>query len=139
AAKDPGFEPGDQIVAMSDAEKYPDVTPLPPDPKDTSRGQPDFNEYHRRMVLLTGQPVTFHLRRKDERDPNGLTAITVGPAYRANLGMRMSMGEVVAVRQGSPAERAGIKARPLDGPPARGDRIAQVTVTEPGGGKTRWM
>jgi regulator of sigma E protease len=137
AAKDPGFEQGDRIVGMTDPADPSKVTPLPPDPKSPDRPQPDFREYHRRAVLLADKPVTFHVLRKDQKDGEQPTAITVGPAYRHDLGMRMLMGEIVAVRANSPAARAGIVARSEE-PPVRGDKIAAVGVTLPNG-KRAWF
>ena len=66
AAAKPEFEQGDRIVAMTDPADPEKVTPLPEDPKSPDRKQPDFREYSRRMVLLAGKPVTFHVLRKDD-------------------------------------------------------------------------
>jgi regulator of sigma E protease len=81
------------------------------------------------MVDLAGRPITFHIVRKDGSD----TTITVQPAYRTDLGVRMQMGKVAAVRAGSPAD-GQVRAVPVDGPPtAPGDQIAAVGVTDPAG------
>ena len=45
------------------------------------------------------------------------------------------MGEVVALRQGGPAEKAGVEARSEDDP-TRGDRIKAVKLPEPDGKQT---
>jgi regulator of sigma E protease len=50
--------------------------------------------------------------------------------------MRMLMGEIVAVRAGSSAAKAGVVARSEESPPTRGDKIAAVAVTFPDGTKT---
>jgi regulator of sigma E protease len=134
--RDPGFEQGDRIVAMSDPVKYPGVTDLPQDPKSPDPRQRDFREYQRRMVLLAGKPITFAVVRKDEKDDSKRVAIAVQPEYRHDLGMRMLMGEIVAVRAGSAAARAGVIARSEESPPTRGDKIAAVAVTYPDGKKT---
>jgi regulator of sigma E protease len=133
--RDPGFEQGDRIVAMSDPQKYPEVTDLPPDPKSPDNHQRDFREYQRRMVLLAGKPITFRVVRKDRPDHERVD-ITVPPGFRHDLGMRMLMGEVVAVRAGSAAAKAGVVARSEESPPTRGDKIAAVAVTYPDGKKT---
>ena len=141
AAAEPGFEPGDRIVGMSDPASYPAVTQLPvvADKADPGRRAPDYNEYHRRMVLLADKDVTFHVLRKGQPDDAPPTAITVKPAYRADLGMRMGMGEVVAIRAGGPADRAGVRVRNEDAaPPAAGDKIIRVGVTHPLGKRTWW-
>jgi regulator of sigma E protease len=141
AAAIPGFEGGDRVVGLSDPATYPAVTPLPlvADPADPSRRHPDYDEYHRRMVLLADKPVTFHVLRKGQPDDAPPTAITVQPAYRSDLGLRMGMGEVVALRAGGPAARAGVVARNEDAaPPVRGDRIVQVAVANPDGKSRTW-
>src|SRR5205085_1961778 len=51
-SKDPGFEQGDRIVAMTDPADPTKVTDLPQDPKSPDRKQPGFREYYRRAVLL---------------------------------------------------------------------------------------
>jgi regulator of sigma E protease len=128
-AENPAFEPGDQVVATSD----PDLpgNPVTPIPDDPLRGQPDYNAYYRRMVLLADKPVVIEVRRKGQ--PNGAppVAITLQPAYRSDLGVRMRMGEIIATRSGSPAERAGVLARVEGGNPARGDRIVEVRLAGP--------
>ena len=134
AKAEPRFEPGDRIVAMTDPADPAKVTPIPPDPRDPGAG-PEFKEYHRRMVLLAGRPVTFHVLRKDQDAAAAPTAMTVEPAYRADLGVRMRMGEVIALRRGGPAEQAGVRARAIDGPET-GDKIKVVKLPEAGGAQT---
>ena len=133
--KDNGFQMGDRIVAMSDPDKYPDVTTIPLDSRDPDQKQPDYAVYHRRMVLLADKPITFHVIRKGKPDTEPVVALTVEPAYRADLGMRMQMGEVIALRKGGPAEKVGVVARGTDTPPSPGDKIAAVGVTTSGGRK----
>ena len=123
AAGGQGFEPGDRVVAMSDPAGG--LTPVK-----------DFAEYHRRMVRLGGQPVTFELLRKGEADEGKKVAVTVPPAYRHSLGMRMRMGQVVAVREGGP--NAG-KILPRSEKPARaGDRIKAVLLPPDADGDRVW-
>jgi regulator of sigma E protease len=139
-AKNPGFEPGDRIVGMTDPANPAKVTDLPRDPKDPSIGS-DINEYYRRMELLAGKPVTFQVVRADE---SATVDIVVQPAYRADLGVRMQMGRVAALRVAAgPAEKAGPAATAgvvasTDEEPARGDKINIVKLPEPGGKQT-WL
>jgi len=135
AAKDPAFEPGDRIIAMTDLDAAKGVTALRPDPKDPSR--PDFADYSLRMEKLAAFPITFGVRRKDQPDDASLTAITVQPAYRSDLGVRMRMGEVIALRRGGPAEKAQVVTR-SETPPTTGDRIKTVKFPE-AGGKETWL
>jgi regulator of sigma E protease len=131
----PPFEPGDQIIGMTDPKHPEAITPLKPDAQDVAPGQ-DIDDYYLRMAKLAGQPITFRVLRKNEGKETA--DITVAPAYRADLGMRMRMGEVVALRRKGPAEEAGLAAR-TDGPPATtGDRIKLVKLPE-ADGKETWF
>jgi len=122
AAEASGFEPGDRVVGMSDPAKYPETSPL----------TGDYNELYRRMVLLADKPVVIQVRRKHDPDTASPTNITVQPAYRSDLGVRMRMGEITAIRRGSAADKAGIVARTDDNATTRGDRIVEMRLTGPG-------
>lgn len=132
---DPPFLPGDRVIAMSDPRNPEGVTRLAEDPQDPSRSA--FADYHRRMVLLADRPITFQVIRAQSTESENPIAITVPPAPRWDLGMRMQMGKVVAVRQDSPAWKSGVQARPVSGHPSEGDRIAAVSVVQPNG-KRLW-
>lgn len=118
-----GFRSGDTIVAMSD-------------PADSKRGQTPFStanlpyfDYRERLVKLAGEPVTFTVKRAGQSGPDAdgpEATITVAPQYRRDLGLRMRMGPITAVRTGSSAEAAGVtpKAGALPG-----DRIVAVELT----------
>ncbi len=128
AAKDPGFEPGDKIVAMTNPDDPTQITPLNPDLRDPEIG-PDINDFYRRMEKLAGKPVTIRVVRK----LTGETAdVLVQPAYRSDLGLRMRMGKIVALRSGGPAEQAGVEAWSEE-TPTRGDRIKTIKFPEPDG------
>jgi regulator of sigma E protease len=118
----PGFEPGDRLVAMTDPSRIDAITPLK-----------DFNDYHERMVLLADKPVTFDVVRKDDV---AKAQITVQPAYRVTLGMRMQIGKIAAIRRGGPAEKAVEAVNLDDGPNGKGDRIAAVGLIDASGKKT---
>jgi regulator of sigma E protease len=120
------FEPGDRIVGMTD----------PKDPLGPPTPVESFNEYHRRMVLLADRDITFQVLRKGQ-EGNVPTAITVPPAFRHDLGMRMRMGEVVALRAGGSAE-GKVVARSEGPPPTRGDRITAVMLPPDKNGKRLW-
>ena len=135
AAARPPFEPGDRIVGMTDADDPSKVTALPEDKKDKAGRQPDFPEYARRMALLAGRPVTFRVLRAGAAADAEPVAVTVAPSFHVQTGARMQMGKVVAVRRDSPAEKAGVQARPVDGDSAAADEIVAVGVTGPDGKK----
>lgn len=119
------FEPGDQVVAMSDPASPAQVTPVA-----------DYADYYRRMVLLAKEPITFKVRRKDSE---ATAEIVVKPAFRRRLGLRMQMGEVAAIRKGGPAEKAGVAAHAQGPPLVRGDRIVEVGVTGADGKPLRFV
>ncbi|HVL15533.1 MAG TPA: site-2 protease family protein, partial [Gemmata sp.] len=138
SAADPGFERGDRIVGMTDpelAKSEPDpvkaITPLKPDPRNPE-GAPDITEYYRRMALLADRPVAFRVERAGGGSP---VDITVRPAPRADLGVRMRMGRVSALRSGGPAEAAGVVAW-SEAQPNQGDRIKSVRLPEADGSQT---
>jgi len=118
------FLGGDRVVATTDPADPAKVTPV-----ESAR------EYHKRMVQLAGQNVTIRVQRKDSTDR---VDVVVKPAFRYDLGLRMRMGEVVALRRGSAAE-GKVTAR-SDGPqPTRGDRIKAVMLPPPdAAGKRVW-
>lgn len=118
------FEPGDTVVAMTDPDKPGTVAPLA-----------DYAEYHRRAVRLAGQELTVHVRRKGADPGAPPVALTVAPAFRHDLGLRMRMGEIVAVRAGGPAEG---KVQPRQEGAKPGDRIVEVSVTGADGKPIRY-
>jgi regulator of sigma E protease len=132
----PGFERGDEIIGMTNPDNPAEVTPLRVD-KDHPEYGPDIKDYYRRLDRLAGQPITFRVHRMDA--PIGETVdITVKPAFRADLGVRMRMGKIVALRQGGAAEKAGVLAWSEE-QPTQGDRIKSVKLPEPGGSKQTWL
>jgi regulator of sigma E protease len=105
-----GFDFGDVIIGTTDP-ATPDepfnVTALPPDPNQEPKKQAgDPFAFHKRMDLLTGKPVVIQVRREGTSAP---VDVFVPPGYHRTLGLRMKMGKVAALREDSPAERAGLK------------------------------
>lgn len=134
AGDGPGFRPGDRIVKMTDPANPAAVTPLDPKPD----GLPgEFFDYSKRLAKLAGKPVTFHVVRKDDPSETPV-AVTVAPAFRWDVGLRMRMGEVAAVRVGSPAAQVGVQAAQPGEVPVPGDRVVAVEVTEADGKTTRF-
>jgi regulator of sigma E protease len=132
----PGFKPGDRIVAMTDPADPTRVTPI--DPNWNNFPGESF-DYDRRLVALAGRPITFHVVRKDDSSASPVP-VTVGPAFRQDLGLRMRMDRVAAVRRGSPAEKAGVVARVREGDQevVKGDKIVAVEVKEADGTWTKF-
>jgi regulator of sigma E protease len=119
------FEPGDRIIKMSN----------PDDPERKLTEVKTYDDYHKRMVRLAAEPITFEVQRKGSSE---VATIIVKPAYRHDLGVRMRMGEVAALRKGGSAEKAGVIAH-ADGPqPTEGDRIRAVLLPPDKDGKRLW-
>jgi regulator of sigma E protease len=115
------FEPGDRVIAMTDP-----VTKAVTDVK-------DYNDYYERMVKLAAEDITFRVKRKDA---DKTAEIVVKPAYRHDTGMRMQMGEIVAVRAGGPAEgKVNIHS---ENPTKSGDRIKAVLLPPNAKGERVW-
>jgi regulator of sigma E protease len=131
-ASEADFQPGDRIVAMTDPANPTQVTPIIPD----WNGLPgEYFDYHRRLIALAGKPITFRVVRKANGSEQSLT---VAPAYRQSVGLRMRMGAVAALRHDSPAEQVGVQAARPDAK-VPGDRIVEVAVPEPDGSWTRYV
>ncbi|MFO0938117.1 MAG: site-2 protease family protein [Gemmataceae bacterium] len=129
----PGFLPGDKIVAMTDpSDPNRAVKPIVPSKDDPPY---EYFEYHRRLVKLAGEPITFVVVRKDAKESQGPVSVTVAPSYRKELGMRMRMGPIVAVRKDSPAEKAGVIEKTAS---TSGDRIVKVEVSDKDGKTIRY-
>jgi regulator of sigma E protease len=139
----PPFESGDQILGTTDPDQSEPfqsdrVKLLPPDPRRTDLQQPDYFEFRRRLKRLAGKAIVLQVRRK-HADPRATpVAIHVPPAYHYTFGLRMRMGQVVAVREGSAADRAGVRVRDLS-QGIEGDILKQVEVTEPDGTRVRYV
>jgi regulator of sigma E protease len=121
----PLFEFGDRIIGMSDPKNPKEVTELPVDQRNPGSDQRDYFEFSRRMQLLADKDVTIRVvRGSGDKTP---VDIVVPPAFHHTFGARMQMGEVTAVREGSPADRAGMHVRK---PKFEGDVILKVEVAD---------
>ena len=125
----PPFEFGDSIVGSTDAMNPDKVTPLPIDPRNDQVEQPDYFEFQKRLQILAGKPMVVQVRRQGESSDAALVDISVPPAYTFAFGLRMRMGQVTAVRKGSPAEQSGIQPRVLSAG-KEGDIIKEVEVKD---------
>jgi regulator of sigma E protease len=118
------FEAGDRVVKMTD----------PGDPKRPLTAVTGYADYYQRMVRLAHEPVAFEVRRKGS---DATATIVVKPAFRHDLGMRMKMGKVAAVRKGGAAEKAGVVTNP-EPQTAGGDSIKAVLLPPDERGKRVW-
>ncbi len=102
------------------------IEPLPLDPRATEPGWCDPFVYRQRLVQLAGKPMVIQVRRGGQE--GAVANLFVPPSYHLVLpGVRMKMGEVGAVRENSPATRAGVI--PRQGEDQRGDVVISVTLT----------
>jgi regulator of sigma E protease len=138
AAAQPAFQFGDRIVAMSDPDHPDQVKPLPGDPRDPEGKKLDYFEFLRRLKLLEGKPVVLEVSRKGTEGTATNVAIHVPPAHQYTFGFMPRMGQVVAIRNGSPAQKAEVRARDLSNG-VDGDLIKQVEVSEADSRTTRWV
>ncbi len=106
----PPFEFGDRLVGVN--------------------GQPieHFARIHNLLAAHPDQDLTFSVeRRESDADPEtgkaAVVDIKVAPNPVQTLGLVMTMGDITAVREGSPAAAAGIRP---------GDRLAAVDGQPPG-------
>jgi regulator of sigma E protease len=136
AKASPAFDFGDVIIGTSDPKNPMNVIPLPPDP--FKKDQLDYFEFARRMQLLAGQEATVRVRRTDGETTKEVDVI-VPPAYRAAIGATMKMGQIIALRKDSPAEKAKIQLPELSGKnfAIRGDLIEKVEVPDPADVKSK--
>ena len=119
-----GFDFGDSIVGTTSPLTPDDpfnIEPIALDPnQEPKRDLGDPFEFRRRQTLLNGKPMVIEVQRSKViggRKSQERQKLLVPPAYNRDLGLRMKMGKVAAVRLGSEAETAGL---------AKGDEISQV-------------
>ncbi len=106
----PAFQFGDRVVAID--------------------GQPieDYAQIHEALAARPDEELTFSVERR-ETDENAETVtfkqidIRVAPNPVRTLGLIMTMGDIAAIRDGSPAAAAGIRP---------GDRIVAIDQQSPG-------
>ncbi len=124
AAARPPLQFEDTIIGTSDPEHPERVKDLPPDPLNPKN--PDYFEFSRRLDRLADRDVVLRVRHKDGSDGE----VTVPPAYHYTFGMRMRMGRITAIRDQSPAARAGVQEE---------DIIDQAEVTDASGQILRFV
>jgi regulator of sigma E protease len=99
----PEFEFQDEILATSDHEHPDQVTELPADPRNPEHR--DYFAFDRRLRGLAGKDMIVQVRRHESQE---IVSIQVPPAFHYNLGMRMRMGKITAVRDHGPAAEQGV-------------------------------
>jgi regulator of sigma E protease len=134
----PAFEFGDQIIATTDPDDPAKITELPPNPfYPDLKDYYDYYTFYERLVRLRGKPMVVQVRRAKAAPDTPPVNILIPPSYHYTFGLRMHMGQITAVRDGSEA------AKGLDLPNAttktKGDIIKQVEVVDASGNKVRFV
>ncbi|HZZ77346.1 MAG TPA: site-2 protease family protein [Gemmataceae bacterium] len=130
------FHYRDVIVAMSDPDTD-KVTDLPDDPNFPGHGQRSIHEFMRRVDLLAGKDIVLRVQRGAD-DKVKTYDVTVAPFYRLDLGVRMHMGRVTAIREGSTSDGKILPERPNPDNASQkleADKIIAVKVTDADGKK----
>jgi len=113
AEANPPFEFGDEILGTTDSAE-PDnlgkILPVPPDPRTPENPRHlDYYDFYKRLQLLAGKKMVVQVRRANS---SKIENITVPPEYHYVFsGLLMEMGEIVALRHNSAAEKAGIQVK----------------------------
>ncbi len=133
-----GFAWGDRIVGTSKPPAPGDAAPgrggapydpfvieeLPRDPRHPREERYDPFAFHDRLVRLVGRPMVIRVRREGESAGAPPVDLFVPPAYHYTFGMRMKMGAVAALRDGSPAVQVGLQ---------RGDLLVKIALQDAAG------
>lgn len=145
-----GFQWNDTIIGCTKVQDVHDnsynpflIGELPRDPRHdrrdagpTGRGgdRCDPFVFRKRLRQLTGMPIVIQVRRGDPNNTSlrqnpstgPVVNLFVPPAYHFTFGMRMKMGKVAGVREGSPAAEAGVK---------KGDELIKIVLLDVRGAK----
>jgi regulator of sigma E protease len=118
----------DTILAVTDPADRGRVTPLIPDEHNVGSGRGDFFDFSRRLQQLAGEFITIRVRGTNGEERN----LIVPPAFHRTLGVdvRMTMGEIAAIRENSPAQEAGLE---------KGNILQQVVLTDAKGERMRFV
>lgn len=138
-----GFQWNDTIIGCTEVQARDSYNPfrvreLPRDPRHSSGDQRDPFVFHKRLQQLLDLPIVVQVRRGDPnntalQEPSSpgagggeIVNLFVPPAYHFTFGMRMKMGKVAGVREGSSAAHAGVQ---------KGDEIIKVVMIDEQGEK----
>jgi regulator of sigma E protease len=142
ASAQPPLRNGDQVVGTTDPDQpagdfHADKTgPLPDDPRAPGTGRRDYFELAHRLHRLAGKEMVLLVRHEGTADDAKPEAVHIGPSFHTAYGLRLAMGPITAVRENSPAAKAGIQLRSGQDP---GDTLTSVEVTGTDGAIRRFM
>jgi regulator of sigma E protease len=132
----PALNNGDQIVGTTDPDHPDALKPLPRDPRSSQLGRYDYFEFNRRLQQLAGREMTVVVHRAGDPDTTQPTAVKLPPAFHAQTGLIMQIGPIVAIRRGSPADVAGVRAK--DSPNEIGDILEAIELPTANGTTIRY-
>ncbi|HEX4592428.1 MAG TPA: site-2 protease family protein [Gemmataceae bacterium] len=136
ANADPPLRNGDRIVGSTDPNQSADAydpnrtAPLPEDPRDPGSGHRDYFELSRRLTRLAGREVVLQVQPEHTKNDAPPDSVRIPPAFQTSYGVRLGMGPITALRENSPAARAGIQIRTAQ---ETGDTIFEVEVADTDG------
>ncbi len=126
AHAEPGFEFDDVIIGTTDPAHPDQVTELRDDPRAPGSDRKDYFQFLDRMHRLAGRSASIRVRRAS----GDIQDVRVPPAFHWVVGARMAMGEITAVRDNSPGQRAGLQLPGQGGRDVPGDVLRQVQVLD---------
>jgi RIP metalloprotease RseP len=111
---------------------------LPRDPRHEKDDRRDPFVFEARLRELAGLPMVIQVRRGDPNDTalrakpaDGPTVnLFVPPAFHATFGMRMKIGQVAGIREGSPLASATTKKGDDKVRLQKGDELIKVAMTD---------
>jgi regulator of sigma E protease len=115
-----GFDFGDRIVGTTDPDTPNDPFQLKELPYTDKSNNRDPFEFRRRSQILAGRPMVIQVVRAKAGKDAAPVNLLVPPAFHLSFGMRMKMGRIAGVREGSPADQAGVTP---------GDVLSKVRVS----------
>jgi regulator of sigma E protease len=127
----PALAPGDVVVGATDPHNPLQVTPLRHDPRWQNSQEFDFQDLESRLQHLAGKPITLRVQRAGQ----GTVDVVVPPAFTNSFGLRMKMGAISAIREGSPAAKAGVRVASGDAP---GDQLVAVEFSDAAGKRRKY-
>ena len=112
------------------------TTDLADDPRAPNTGRRDYFDLAHRLTKWAGKDIVLLVRHDGEPDSATPTPIHVPAAFQTSYGLRLGMGPIIALREGSSADKAGIQVRTAQ---ETGDTLFEVKVAEADGKILRYV
>jgi regulator of sigma E protease len=109
------------------------IKDLRDDPRFKGHGQRDYFEFADRLQLLLNKEIVIRVQRGPNDAPTTVD-LKVAPLFRIDLGVRMEMGPILAIREQSPAAKMDVHIPNVE-KKLEGDLIEAVTVKDAAGKK----